>query len=302
MSLWENEETARERLLQRILIGVGAAVATLVVIWVLRNAIALISQPRNGVGFAGSTQERRYLDNGESGEASSAGPSSPSSRPATFSPASPVRQPSAPSYTIAARPTNTAPAPLRLSPALTGDGTVLTPQEQAEARYALLPLRQTYAAIQDFDQRSFWNQSGAVPVHPVVTRLGTQHYTYINDGGPGGGGASSSVRGTGEAVSYDPGSVQEVDNATDALGAMVALYGHPSRFPEPVRGAVSAAAEGMRGYLKLTMDAATTNDPAQRQRMRSIATKRLSDSNTALQRADTLINTGGGSYVAGLSN
>ncbi len=81
------------------------------------------------------------------------------------------------------------------------------------------------------------------------------------------------------------GNISGADDAVDALGAMVALYGHPDRFPAPMRGTASAAATGMRSYLRLTLDAASSN-PDDRQRMRPDATKRLAEADAAVSQLE----------------
>jgi hypothetical protein len=77
-------------------------------------------------------------------------------------------------------------------------------------------------------------------------------------------------------------STEEADAAVDALGAMVSLYGHPERFPVPMRGTVATAATGIRSYLRLTLDAAATNDPQERQRLRPTAAQRLAEADAAV--------------------
>jgi hypothetical protein len=124
----------------------------------------------------------------------------------------------------------------------------LSPEERAQAKAATAPLRRTLQAVREFDRSSFWNNSP----DPMKQQ----------------------------------GSAEEADTAVDALGAMVSLSGHPDRFPGPMRSTAAAAATGIRSYLRLTLDAAATDDPGERRRLRPAAEKRLSEADAALVRLE----------------
>ena len=242
MSLWTNEESERQQRTQRVLIIVGAAAAAMIVFWVFRNAITLVSRPTNGVGFASSGRARRLI-NGietEGDQPTQSTQSAPLSNPgAPTGSASRYVAPSAPAY-IPPPPPPVIGGSYVPSTVIASNHPEFSAAERTQAQSATIPLRQTLNALHDFDRKSFWNNSG---------------------------------------------SLAEADDAVDALGAMVALYGHPDRFPIPMRGTVSAAATGMRSYLRLTLDAASSS-PEDRQRMHPNATKRLAEADAALSQLE----------------
>ncbi|MBC8104659.1 MAG: hypothetical protein H7Z41_18960 [Cytophagales bacterium] len=265
MSLWENDESDRQQQqTQRILIIGGAIVAILVLFWVLRNAVSLASQSG---GFAASNRARRLTSVGKSDHGSLPAPLPPprSAAPNPGFPSGAARRYAAPAYV----PPPSIPliggayAP---QTAASEKGLEMSGEERAQTKAATAPLRQTLVAVREFDRQSFWHGTG--------------------DGAKG-------------AVKDAAGSVAAVDDAVDALGAMIGLYGHPDRFPAPVRGTASAAATGLRGYLRLTLNAAATSDPAERQRLRPVAEQRLADADAAVSRLEG--NRPGGQYVPGVT-
>ncbi|MES2461598.1 MAG: hypothetical protein V4671_13520 [Armatimonadota bacterium] len=247
MSLWDNEESERQQRTQRILIIVGAVAATLIVFWVFRNAISIASQPANGVGFASSGRARQLINGMDSD--GSARPPQTSTPP---NPGSPLGggtrfvAPVAPAY-VPPPPPPLVGGAYAPPPFVAPTLPELSPEERAQAKAATVPLRQTLQAVRDFDRKSFWNTGAS-------------------------GNAGNSVG--------------EAESAVDALGAMVALNGHPDRFPTAMRGIAANAATGIRSYLRLTMDAAETNDPAERQRLRPAAEKRLAEADAAIVRLE----------------
>jgi hypothetical protein len=246
VSLWENEENARQQQTQRVIIIIGAVLAALIIIWVFRNAITLASRPNNGIGFASSGRARQLI-NGMDAEGSAV-----PSQMSVPNPASPggsgkrYTAPAAPSYVPPPPPPVVAGA-YAPRPYMASNLPQLSPEERAEGKAATAPLRQTLSAVHDYDRKSFWTRSDS-SIHQDNT--------------------------------------EEAENAVDALGAMVTLYGHPDRFPGPMRSTAASAANGIRSYLRLTMDAAAVNDPVERQRLRPTALKRLSEADAAVQRLE----------------
>jgi len=264
-SLWESEDSVRERLLQRVLIGIGAAFAICIVFWILHNAMAMLSRPRNGVGFSGAAQDRQLLQEDDSQRSAAplrpALPGNPISQPLPVA-AAPLRAAPLPAPVV--RPvvpvlprTVSLPAPTFNRSIVTNDG--LSESDRYEARAALVPLCQTLAAFQEFDRKSFWHVNASRQLDPSVN-------------------ADDSMA-----------SPDAVESAASGLGTMVSLYGHPGRFPVALRHDVADAAAGMRGYLQVTEEAAKYDDPAERAQLRSSAEKRLTDSNAALQRLTSTV-------------
>jgi hypothetical protein len=250
VSLWDNAEDEQQQRTQRIIIIAAAVAAVLLIFWVFRNAIAIASRPGDGGGFAGSGRARQLI-NGIDTE----GGTPPPQITRAPNPGSPL---SSPSRSVAPAPAPPAyippPPPPFVGGAYAPPPNVaptlpdLYPEERAAAKAATGPLRQTLAAVHDYDRRSFWNNDS-----PEI----------------------STDRRADEAA-----------NASDALGTMVGLFGHPDRFPVPMRGNVAIAASGIRGYLRVTREAAVTSDPVERQRMRPDALKRLADADAAVSRLE----------------
>ena len=250
MSLWDNAEDEQQQRTQRIIIIAAAVATSLIIFWVFRNAIAIASRPGPGGGFAGSGRARQLITGVDTD-----GGSVPPQITQAPNPGSPL---SAPSRSVAQPPASSsyiAPPPPPLvggayapQPYVAPTLPELYPEERAAAKVATAPLRRTLTAVHNYDERSFWNNDS--PDNSVDRRA------------------------------------DEALNASDALGSMVALYGHPDRFPVPMRANVAIAASGVRGYLRVTREAAITSDPEERQRMRPEALKRLADADAAVSRIE----------------
>jgi hypothetical protein len=357
MSLWENEDTAREQRLQRILIITAGVAAVGIVLLLGRLAATRMMHPANGIGFTNVERERSLIATDPvEGDAPRTASFSPGYAPHPF-----VRtqQSGRPGYGPTFRPAVPPPtyAAADLSP--------LTESEKSEAVAALAPLRDAYLAVREYDRRSFWHggglggggsyarpvQIGPYPTTRELNALPRPGSALTNDSAaalaagssdfaPGGGGGipgpgdgeaagsgsasgfggGTATRGAGTGATdgaatapYEPveapargstpvhvdtygagssaavGSVQSVDDATSALSALVSLYGHPDRFPAPVRSDVGAASKAMREYLKITMDVAESGDASAISAYRPAAAQRLADSDAALRRVEQTV-------------
>ncbi len=152
----------------------------------------------------------------------------------------------------------TAPPPL-----VTGTTTAARADEAARDRASasVRALRETFTDIQKFDQERAWSRSGnATPRRAQQAAVRPEAEADANASAN----AVPPLERSGEAAEPAIAAAPGVYDQLDALSVNVALYGHPGRFPAPLRNLAGEAAGEMRVYLK-TAEAAQAPDNAEEQ-------------------------------------
>jgi len=165
--------------------------------------------------------------------------------------------------------------------------------QKKAAQAALRPLHEVMATVRHYDSEAVWTalssptSSGAASLKNVAGRAQVQ--PRDDDGSSNSDEDEASRVATLAAVAEAQRLRQNEERIlgeTESLSTELTLVAHPAQFPEPLRDGVGDVSRELRIYLATVQIAAA--HPEERERLHSLATQHLSNSEAALARLDTM--------------